>query len=656
MSSPEISAHAGPLRPSESTSLAYLALVLGLILTLALWHYSETTFHQRAQDRFAYRVDKEKLTLLNRIQAYEQVLRGGRALFAASDDVTVDEWRQYVALLALDQTLPGIQGTGFTLMVPRSSLASHVTQIRTTGFPGYDIHPAGDRELYSSILYLEPFDARNQRAFGYDMYAEPIRREAMERARDTGNPALSAKVTLVQETGKDVQPGFLIYLAVYRNGAPTDTVAQRRAALVGFVYSPFRAHDLMRGIFAEVDQDVNLEVYDDAVAPENLLFSSQAQVRDARYTLESPMEISGRRWVLRFHSREQYEEATRTIQPQILLTAGTLLNVLLFTVMYTSARHRRRMRIAAAALTDSLARYQTLVENVPGTVFRCEPGIPWRFIHVSAGVETLTGFAAGSFIRGEQTFGKLIQQEDLEHVQEVLAAAFAARTAYEVEYRIRTRTGETKWVSERGRASYDDQGNPTFIDGVILDSTEQKLAENAIRDLAFYDPLTALPNRRLLYDRLHQAIASSARSRQHGAVLFIDLDKFKALNDSAGHEAGDALLKAIARRLTETVRQDDTVARLGGDEFVVILENLGNAADAATKMAYTIANKLREALSAPYTLGELTHQTTPSIGIATFCGSAREPNQLIRDADTAMYRAKSSGQGCICVHADTHEA
>lgn len=212
-------------------------LVLTLLLTVGLWQHSETEFSQRENDHFLRVAEKQKNILITRMRNYEQVLRGGAALFAANGMPSREEWRAYVETLELDQSLPGILGTGFALMVPAEARDAHERSIRAEGFPDYAISPPGNSDMLSSIVYIEPFTGRNLRAFGYDMYSEPARREAMERARDTGKPALSRKVTLVQETGDKVQPGFLIYLPVYRSNLPRDTVAARRNALLGFVYS-----------------------------------------------------------------------------------------------------------------------------------------------------------------------------------------------------------------------------------------------------------------------------------------------------------------------------------------------------------------------------------------------------------------------------------
>ncbi|MDA0233387.1 MAG: CHASE domain-containing protein [Proteobacteria bacterium] len=233
----------------DRSTAAWLALILGLLLTAVLWRYVDAHLEERTRDRFTTHATLARDNLLSRVQAYEQVLHGGAALFAASDHVGRSEWAAYVAALHLERSLPGIQGTGFTLMLLPAQLEAHVAAVRAEGFPDYTVHPPGYRDRYSSIVFLEPFDGRNRRAFGYDMYSEPVRREAMERARDTGVAALSGRVTLVQEFGTEVQPGFLIYLPVYAKAMPVASVEQRRAALLGYVYAPFRAYDMMQAIF-----------------------------------------------------------------------------------------------------------------------------------------------------------------------------------------------------------------------------------------------------------------------------------------------------------------------------------------------------------------------------------------------------------------------
>jgi diguanylate cyclase (GGDEF)-like protein/PAS domain S-box-containing protein len=183
--------------------------------------------------------------------------------------------------------------------------------------------------------------------------------------------------------------------------------------------------------------------------------------------------------------------------------------------------------------------------------------------------------------------------------------------------------------------------------GAHHDITERKRAEAEITNLAFYDPLTGLPNRRLLLDRLKQGIASSSRSARHGALLFLDLDNFKTLNDTRGHDIGDLLLRQVAGRLATCVREGDTVARLGGDEFVVMLEDLsGNALEAATQ-AEAVGEKILATLNQPYQLDNYPHHSTPSIGITLFVDHRGTMDDLMKRADLAMYQAKAAGRNSL---------
>ncbi|MEO8119130.1 MAG: EAL domain-containing protein [Rhodoferax sp.] len=183
---------------------------------------------------------------------------------------------------------------------------------------------------------------------------------------------------------------------------------------------------------------------------------------------------------------------------------------------------------------------------------------------------------------------------------------------------------------------------------VYQDVSELRQATAAIEQLAFYDPLTSLPNRRLVMDRLQHALAASARSERYGALLFLDLDHFKTLNDTLGHDVGDLLLQQVAQRLKACVREEDTVARLGGDEFVVMLENLaGHAHDAAT-LARRIGEKILARLNDPYQLAAHSYHNTPSVGAALIGGANLSAADLLKQADIAMYQVKSHGRNALC--------
>lgn len=211
----------------------------------------------------------------------------------------------------------------------------------------------------------------------------------------------------------------------------------------------------------------------------------------------------------------------------------------------------------------------------------------------------------------------------------------------------RRKNGEEypKWLTIS--AVKDDSGVITHYVGTHFDITERKIAEEKINELAFFDQLTGLPNRTLLLDRLRQVMTTSSRDGSYGALLFIDLDNFKTLNDTLGHDVGDQLLKQVTQRLTKCVREGDTVARLGGDEFVLVLGGLSTVEREAAMGAETIAEKALSTLNQPYKLANVTHHSTASIGVTLFRGHHVPIDELLKQADLAMYKSKEAGRNAL---------
>ncbi|MGX4643233.1 sensor domain-containing protein [Massilia sp. SYSU DXS3249] len=214
------------------------------------------------------------------------------------------------------------------------------------------------------------------------------------------------------------------------------------------------------------------------------------------------------------------------------------------------------------------------------------------------------------------------------------------RETYSVEWRLRHRDGHYVPVLSRGFVTRDPSGKALRVSGTNTDLTERKLAEQRIYELANFDHLTGLPNRRLLVEELDKALARSQRSGRMGAVIFLDLDNFKLLNDTMGHDVGDMLLRQVAERL----RHCDQLARLGGDEFVLVLEELGKDLHEAVAETHHVLEKLQAAMGQPYHLNGRLFLSTPSIGVALFDGTSNEIDTLLKQADLAMYRAKSEGR------------
>jgi len=313
-------------------------LITSLFFTTIGTFYTYKRAEKLATNEFITLCEEIEVKIANRLNAHALILRNGAALFMASEYVSRKEWTNYIKYSGVNKKLPGILGTGFSLIIPKEKLKQHVTEIRNQGFPDYKVYPDGEREIYSSIIYLEPFLGRNLRAFGYDMFSESVRRKAMEMSRDNDLAELSGRVELVQETDEDVQAGCLMYVPVYKKGLPANTIEQRRKAILGWVYSPYRMNDLMYGILGRRDNILNkkihLKIYDDSVAQSSLLYDSQPDKQNKNSTMhahcyKNTLEFNGKIWQLCFN---QYVQNKLIISPIVIVVFvfGILVSFLLF--------------------------------------------------------------------------------------------------------------------------------------------------------------------------------------------------------------------------------------------------------------------------------------------------------------------------------------
>ena len=260
----------------------------------------------------------------------------------------------------------------------------------------------------------------------------------------------------------------------------------------------------------------------------------------------------------------------------------------------------------------------------------------------------MVGYRPGELAARPEMWMEMLHPEDYERATRFVRKLLRGQDcSYSVEFRLRHRDGHYVPVLSRGFVLRDENGRALRMSGTNTDLTEAKLAERHIYELAYFDYLTGLPNRRLLIEQLSKILPRSERAHQYGALLFIDLDNFKLLNDTLGHDVGDQLLREVAARLRHTVRESDHLSRLGGDEFVVVLENLGATADAAVHEAGAIGAKLLHALAQPYQLADRPSVSTPSIGVALFGAMPATVDALLRQADLAMYRAKAEGRNTV---------
>jgi len=307
----------------------------------------------------------------------------------------------------------------------------------------------------------------------------------------------------------------------------------------------------------------------------------------------------------------------------------------------------RERRQAEQALKESEFRWKFAIEGSGDGVW--DWNISTDEAQYSKRWKEMLGYAEDDILPTNQEWLTRIHPDDRSYVAETMQAYLEGKAPiYVVEYRLQCKDQSYKWILGRGTVvSHSADGKPLRMIGTHTDIDLRKAAAEEIQSLAFYDPLTHLPNRRLLVDRLNQALVSSTRIGRDGALLFLDLDHFKTLNDTIGHDTGDLLLQQVAERLTASVREGDTVARIGGDEFVVMLENLSDSALEAAAQAELIGEKILKELSQPYQLASYEYQSTSSIGVALFSDHNQSQEELLKHADIAMYQAKKSGRNTL---------
>ncbi|MGH2533362.1 MAG: putative bifunctional diguanylate cyclase/phosphodiesterase [Thermomicrobiales bacterium] len=305
-----------------------------------------------------------------------------------------------------------------------------------------------------------------------------------------------------------------------------------------------------------------------------------------------------------------------------------------------SERERTVMRPSQTA-----SKYQTLIEQIPVITYigALDPRNvrDWTLLHVSPQVETLLGYSVDEYVGGPRLWRQSIHPDDRERVTADEARTARTGEPIRVEYRVLASDGRVVWVRDEAVLIGDEAGEPIYWHGVIFDITERKRFEDALTHQAFHDPLTGLPNRALFLDRLTHAFEASRRRNRALAVLFMDLNGFKLINDSLGHDAGDRALVLVARRLEQCRRPGDTLARFGGDEFALLLEEIADA-----RGALTVTERIAETLREPLAIEGQEVVISVSVGIAVSVADHEDPGDILREADAAMYEAKRTQAGC----------
>ncbi|MCQ4325624.1 hybrid sensor histidine kinase/response regulator [Stutzerimonas stutzeri] len=475
-------------------SIAWVVLTFTLLVQLIVLQNLHTNENRAAEQQFDMLREKITEAIRKRLVDHEQILLGGAGLFDAAGPVSREQWRTYVERLRLPDRYPGIQGVGFAQAIRPGERAAHIASVRAQGYPDYDIHPAGQRELYTSIVYLEPFADRNLAAFGYDMYAEPTRHQAMRRAARLGETSITAKVRLMQETHGQEQAGLLLYVPVYAAGQPLATAEQRLQALVGFVYSPYRVDDLMHGIFQASNLPLALRIYASAdEQPQHLIYATGAipEAGTAQYSQERQLKLYGQTWTLRLDSLPAFEARFHTNET-LVVGLGLGLSLLLFCLTSSLAlRHSR-----AEALAEEMTRHinkskhdlRQSEERLSLALKGSNDGL-WDLdleagtTYASPRAWDMLGYRPNELPTDLKLWERLMVADDLAQQKARLAQTMLAKVdRFTSELRLRHKDGHVLPVLVRGYIQRDAQGMALRISGTLMDLTERKRVEQMKND------------------------------------------------------------------------------------------------------------------------------------------------------------------------------
>ncbi len=355
------------VRAWPAQALPVLVALAGLAATLFVAAALDQGRQARAQLRFNALVDQANAAVERRLETYVEMLRAGSGLFAASHNVDLGEFKAFVDHLELTRRYPGIRGVGYSVRVPPGEGPALLARMRAEGAPPFALTPSHKpgEELHA-IVYLEPLDALNRRALGFNMHAFPVRREAMDRARDSGQAALSGKVELVQEQGRDLQAGFLIYEPVYRGGIVPQALAERREKLLGFVYAPFRAGDLLGAVLPSAKSaGFDYAVYDGEAGAGVLLHRSPAPDAPRGGAVATrTLDIAGRTWTIVYRARSDFERNADSGLTLLFVAGGLLATVLLTLAAWRQAHARLMAEREVVARIAAEARQKLLLDEL----------------------------------------------------------------------------------------------------------------------------------------------------------------------------------------------------------------------------------------------------------------------------------------------------
>ena len=660
--------------PLSLTAAALFTLAGGLVTTVVLFVGVARLEDDNMSLAFAQRADVRVATLAQGLEEAVEVLIVTNTLFHAITPVSRAQFHDFTTPLLARH--PFIQAFNYRRKVTHAERAAVEAELGALR-PGVAFHqlvgrnlePAPVQDHYRVITYVEPFKG-NEMALGLDISNNPAVMEALRQAEASRRPAATRLFALAQNSVPE--PSFAVVMPVF------DRTGGSHGAVLGETAVVLRGRTLVENIMARAghrnDTAVALALYSgDQADPAALIYASHP--RTAAPTAPAPwylphwhrpassvrtLQIAGRTWLVTVSAMPRPFLADH-VGSLLVLLGGLLCTLLSSAFVQVMVQRTRRINLVVDERTADLKRINARLVDDVSARRRTEKALQeseqrfrqlvamssdwyWeqdanlRYTSVTGGMSAKGGIQAESLL-GQTTWERVPGMFESEWGQQHIAQLEARQPFMNLEYEALDDAGVRRWYAINGEPLFDDLGHFLGYRGTGTDITERKQAEQRVHHVAHHDALTGLPNRSLLQDRLGQAVAYANRTNLPVWVMLIDLDRFKFVNDSMGHKAGDVLLMTIAARLRSALRDTDTVARLSGDEFVVLLSEHPDH-----PLAPHIVQRVMDSVARPVMLGSTEFFVTCSVGVAVYPLHDAQPESLIEHADIAMYRAKKLGR------------
>lgn len=673
-----------PERHSFSASMpALLTLLAGLVVTTVLFGSSRYLENEKMEAAFRQNAAICQQTVQNELNNSIMALVAINQLFATN--VTVSREQFHIFTRPLLERYPYILNFNFHRIISQAQRSSFEAK-RSEHFPNFTIMEingrergvAGTRPFYRVVDYIEPMQG-NETAFGLDAGRQTEQTAAMQRATDSGQPTATGLFRLAQQT--DRQRGFLVLMPVYQANASLHDAASRRQALIGDTAAAFRAEVLIGHILAKTQlmkpADTSISVYANAVPDDKYLafragskempLPDQAGVvphwlfHQQPSTVSMSFEVAGNPWHMTVSAASEpfYKNNNNALYA---LVVSALLSVLAAAYVYTLISRSRRiqslvdlrtieLRLANQRLNDDIAvrkrtehRLQILesaVQSSANSIFiTSAKASGYTLEYVNPAFERMTGYTSAEVI-GKNLHFLFRTDRKQDGIIQIQDAVRNQREGHAVVRNYR-KDGTLFWAEIYFAPVRDEAGQVHHFVVSSYDITANKRYQAELEFQANHDKLTGLANRNLLGERLSQAIADAAQVTRPVWVVSADLDRFKFVNDTLGHKAGDMLLQAVGNRLQQAVQETDTVARLSADQFVLVLQERSD-----NPLTQATIQQIMSAVAQPLSILGHNFQPKCSIGIAIYPADGNDPEALIKHADIAMYRAKANGRNNI---------